>query len=42
MRAAIVYAFLRVGGFENVRIIVGGYEALLEDLKPGKIWNAIK
>jgi len=42
IRTAIVYAFLRANGFENVKILVGGYEALLNKLKPGEIWNYIK
>jgi len=42
IRAAIVYAFLRTNGFENVRILVGGYEPLMNNLKPGQIWNAVK
>jgi len=39
IRAAIVYAFLRTEGFENVRILVGGYESLLNEFKPGRIWK---
>ena len=41
-RAAIVYAFLRVNGFDNVGILVGGYESLINNSKPGQIWNAVK
>ena len=29
IRAAIVYAFLRANGFDSVKILVGGYQALL-------------
>jgi len=42
IRAVIVYAFLRTNSFENVRILVGGYEPLLNNLEPGQIWKAVK
>ena len=42
IRASIVYAFLGANGFDNVRILVGGYEALLNELKPNKIWKYVK
>jgi rhodanese-related sulfurtransferase len=42
IRAAIVYAFLRSHGFENVRILTGGYETLFKALMPGQIWSSIK
>ncbi|HCO95988.1 MAG TPA: rhodanese-like domain-containing protein [Phycisphaerales bacterium] len=42
IRASIVFAFLRANGFNNVRILVGGYEALLNELKPGEIWKYAK
>jgi rhodanese-related sulfurtransferase len=42
IRTSIVYAFLRASGFDNVRILVGGYEALLNELKPNKIWKYAK
>jgi len=42
IRAAIVYVFLRANGFENVKILVGGYQALLEEFKPAKIWGHIQ
>jgi len=41
-RAAIVYAFLRANGYDNVKIIVGGYGEIINMLKPGKIWKAVK
>ena len=41
-RAAIVYAFLRANGYDNVKIMVGGYEEIINMLKPGKIWRAVK
>jgi len=36
-RAAIVYAYLRIMGFEHVRIVAGGYGGLTEQAKPGKL-----
>jgi len=41
-RSAIVYAFLRANGYDNVKIIVGGYGEIINILKPGKIWKAVK
>ena len=41
-RSAIVYAFLRANGFDNVRIIVGGYDDIMNNLKPGKVWSFVK
>lgn len=40
-RSAIVYAFLRANGYDNVKIIVGGYVETVNALKPGKIWKAV-
>jgi len=42
IRAAIVYAFLKVNGYETVRIITGSYESLTNKLKSGEIWKALK
>jgi len=42
IRAAIVYAFLRANGFDNVKIIVEGYLDVVNALKPGKIWRAVR
>ena len=36
-RSAMVYAYLLSKGFSDVRIIEGGYGALTEVLKPGKL-----
>jgi rhodanese-related sulfurtransferase len=33
----MVYLYLRSMGFDNVRIIEGGYAELVEELKPGKL-----
>ena len=37
VRSAIVYAYLLSKGFSHVRILEGGYAALTESLKPGKV-----
>ena len=36
-RSAIVYAFLRAQGYENVRVVLGGYEAVASLVLPGKL-----
>jgi len=42
IRAAIVYAYLRIMGFEQVRILVGGYPDLMEQARPGPLWKRLK
>ena len=42
VRSAIVYAYLLSNGFADVRIVEGGYSALTEALKPGKVLKAIQ
>jgi len=41
VRSTMVYFYLRVLGFDNVRIIEGGYFELVEELKPGKLLKHI-
>ena len=41
-RSAIVYAFLRAKGYENVRIIPGGYEAVASLVLPGQLLKHIE
>jgi len=41
-RAAIVYAYLRVKGFEHVCILAGGLADLAEHVKPGKLWMRLR
>lgn len=41
VRASIVYAYLRSKGYEQVRVLEGGYAALTDALKPGKILMAM-
>ncbi len=42
IRTAIVYVFLKVNGYDTIRILTGGYETLINKLKPGEIWKAAK
>jgi rhodanese-related sulfurtransferase len=37
VRSTMTYFYLRTHGFENVRIIEGGYAELVNDFKPGKL-----
>ena len=41
-RSAIAYAYLRANGFENVRLVLGGYEAVTNLVKPGKLLKHIE
>ncbi len=41
VRSTLVYAYLLSKGFSNVRIIIGGYSALTDSLKPGKVLQAV-
>lgn len=36
-RAAVAFAYLRMQGFENVKIFKGGYGDLMAELMPGKL-----
>lgn len=40
VRSAIVYAYLLAEGFTDIRIVEGGYSALTDALKPGKVLKA--
>lgn len=42
VRSAIVYAYLLLNGFSDDRIIEGGYSALTEALKPGKVLKVVQ
>jgi rhodanese-related sulfurtransferase len=37
VRSAIVYSFLLAKGFSDVRILMGGYPALTDEVMPGKV-----
>jgi len=41
-RASIVYAYLRTRGYSDVRIVHGGYEAVVDTIKPGKLWHHLE
>jgi len=41
-RSTIVYAFLRAKGYENVRVVLGGYEAVASLVLPGKLLKHIE
>jgi len=41
IRIAMAYIYMRTAGFENVVIITGGLDAIVKELKPGKILKAI-
>ena len=37
IRSAFVYAFLLAKGFSDIRILMGGYTALTDEMLPGKV-----
>jgi len=41
IRSVIAFVYLKSKGFENVKIIEGGYEQFTEPLKPGKLYKQI-
>ena len=41
VRSSIAFGYLQALGFENVRILEGGYASLLEELKPGKVLKSL-
>lgn len=41
VRASIIYVYLKSKGFENVKIILGGYPPLMAALMPGKIYKKL-
>ncbi len=41
-RASMVYLYLRMNGYENIRILSGGYNLISEELMPGKILKSIE
>ena len=42
VRATIVYIYLRAHGYENVRILEGGYNGIVEEFKPSKLLKKFK
>lgn len=41
IRATMVFVYLKIAGFPNVKIVGGGYDALTLELKPGKVYKAV-
>lgn len=41
VRAAVAYTFLRSKGYERVYVLDGGYAALVEEARPGRILAAL-
>ena len=41
-RASIVYAYFGTGAFSDVRIVHGGYEGLVDAIKPGTLWQHLE
>ena len=41
IRATMVFVYLKIAGFSNVKIVEGGYDALTLELKPGKVYKAV-
>ncbi|MBN2436916.1 MAG: rhodanese-like domain-containing protein [Spirochaetes bacterium] len=41
VRSTMSYFYLRTAGYDNVKIIEGGYSELIEQLKPGKLLKQI-
>jgi len=42
VRATIVYVYLKTKGYDNVRMLEGGYNSIVEEFKPGKLLKTIK
>jgi len=42
IRATIVFTFLKSKGYENVKIILGGYPSLMQAIMPGKLYKKLK
>jgi rhodanese-related sulfurtransferase len=42
IRAAIIYAYLRLNNYKQVRILVGGLEDLVKHAKPGSLWKRLQ
>ena len=42
VRIAMAYLYLRTAGYDNIVMITGGLDAIVKELKPGKILKVIK
>lgn len=41
VRAVVIFAYLKSNGYEKVKIIPGGYPAIMEAIMPGKLHKKI-
>ncbi|MBW1872518.1 MAG: rhodanese-like domain-containing protein [Deltaproteobacteria bacterium] len=41
-RSAMALAYLRSHGYTNARILAGGYQSLVEELKPGRLFKRLQ
>lgn len=41
VRSAITFAYLKTKGFENIKMIEGGYPQLMDAIMPGKLYKQI-
>jgi rhodanese-related sulfurtransferase len=41
VRAVIIFVYLKSKGYNNVKIIPGGYTGLIEAIKPGKLYKKL-
>jgi len=41
VRAVVIFTYLLSRGYENVKILTGGYEPIIAGLKPGKLYKKI-
>ena len=42
VRIAMAYLYLRTAGYDNIVMIMGGLDSIVQELKPGKILKKIK
>ena len=41
VRAVIIFTYLKSKGYENVKIILGGYPSIMEAIMPGKLYKKL-
>lgn len=39
IRASLVFMYLHIAGYSNLKIVEGGYSDLTDELKPGKVYK---
>lgn len=42
IRASMVFLYLKAKGYDNLKILAGGYDLLFPELKPGKLYQTVK